>query len=152
TAAPPLPLRLTEPLTLSPPVPPPPPIDCASTAMLSLPRVVMLSSGSLTRIRLVRSPPLPPPPPKPPTPNVAEPPFSWVRFRAPETLMPPLPPPPPRLWVTMAALRLPSVSTPPVTLDAVSAPASAPAPPNPPTPSPTAALVWRDRETAPLTL
>src|SRR5262249_9598605 len=74
----------------APPLPPPPPIDWATTALLRWP-VVVMSIAFLTSTAL----PLPPSPPDPPTLTVA---LTVTEPDAPPAALqasPPLPPPPP---------------------------------------------------------
>ncbi len=72
---------------LKPPLPPPPPMLCASRPTDCAPVVTIASAVSVT----VTPFPVPPPPPNPPTVSAALAAFD----RVPAMLKPPLPPPPP---------------------------------------------------------
>src|SRR5262245_41939833 len=114
------------PATLKPPLPPPPPIDCARTPTELSPTVVVMPE----RVT-VTSLPAPPAPPKPPTDPVIDPFFSLEKSNDPAALKPPLPPPPPTDCAITPAEFARCVSIFPVTV-AVTVPASPPPPPNPP--------------------
>src|SRR6185503_5139891 len=92
TLAAPLPVPAADPatVTLKPPLPPPPPTDCATMAD-------EFDWAVCTLLRTVRSTlePLPPPAPLPPSPTPTAPLPVPAPEPATETSKPPLPPPPP---------------------------------------------------------
>ena len=134
---------------LIPPLPPPPPSDCARMPLEPTASV----SGSSSNQGLLIDPSystatlpiaLPPPPPKPPMPTDATVLLlSELMDSPPLIFRPPLPPLPPTLWATIALEREPSVRISPSTsteatippLAALTEPESPPSPPKPPMPT-----------------
>ncbi|MCY1511305.1 hypothetical protein D9M68_457200 [compost metagenome] len=92
---------------LSPPLPPPPPIEWTMTPMLPSPAVLTVEPSLMVAVAW---PPLPPEPPEPPVekapekvifaPGSSEPLGIAIAYDAAEPA-PPLPPPPPTDWATM---------------------------------------------------
>ena len=115
------------PAMLRPPLPPPPPIDCAAMPGDCMPSVV-IAPLLVTNAPLA----LPPVPPVPPMPMAAVALAVGVKFTEPETAKPPLPPLPPTDWARMPVERSPAVLTVPPD-DTVTLAPVLPDPPLPPT-------------------
>ena len=116
--------KLNAPLTEKPPLPPPPPMLCATIPRDCEPKV-RIAPLLVTDT----TPAVPPPPPLPPRPTAAE-----IRPPLAATENPPSPPPPPMLCATIALESRPVVVIAPVLLTVTLA-AAPPLPPLPPKPT-----------------
>ncbi len=123
---------------LMPPLPPPPPTDCAWMPLALSPAVVILPAEA--RSTLPAALPVPPVPP-----TVTPTAFELPAASDPEK--PPLPPPPPTDCANSPTLLVPNVETSPV-LRRWTLPAVAPAPPPPPSAIAAAPLVEPERRRA----